>query len=110
MVLAVGAVLIIGGGAWRSVQLWRGATADLDSWPAGILRAFPVMSAMFALFLGSAALSALFGEGEDRGLVATVFGLVSAFALVFGTALTVKAAITGRPSALVPPHLRSKRR
>jgi hypothetical protein len=46
LILAAAVTLLLAAGAWRSVQLWRNAAADLDNWPVGVLRAFPTMIGM----------------------------------------------------------------
>jgi hypothetical protein len=45
LIWAAGA-LILAGGVWRSVQLWRHSTTRLDFWPMRVVRAFPTSVGM----------------------------------------------------------------
>jgi hypothetical protein len=46
--------------------------------------------------------------GEDHTAVSKAVGVIGALALVVGTVLALRVAFTGRPAALVPPHLRER--
>jgi hypothetical protein len=101
--------LILAGGVWRSFQLWTNSTADLDGWPAGYLRAFPTLvGALIVLVVAGGAAALLSDGGADHTPASGLFGVLAIVTLVAGGVLCVTIATTGRPAALIPPHLRER--
>ena len=92
-------------GLWRAKQLWRDETDELDRFDVTFRRTFAVRAAGVVVLL--LALPAVAGGGEDdwpawriAWTVAVALGMVSI------TALYLSIRFTGRPQALIPPHLR----
>jgi len=99
---ALGAVFLLGA-SWRGVQVWQDATADLDGWPRGVLRGLPAMMATAWASLAPGLAAAALGDDGGAG---TALALIAGAGFLCGVALTVSVMLTGRPAALVPPHLR----
>jgi hypothetical protein len=103
----VGAVLIMAAGLWRSVELWRHSTTVLDGWPAGMLRAFPVVIVCTSVFLAfGMPIVVLHEQGDEYGASSQLAGVVAAVALLASVGLGISLGLRGRPRALVPPYLR----
>jgi hypothetical protein len=101
------AVILLAGG-WRALQLWRNSEPHLDAFPDALVRAFPALTATMTLFLGGAGVLLILDELGVGGT--DPLGLLYAIAVVGAIALTIRVALRGEPTWLVPPHLREKRK
>jgi hypothetical protein len=112
------ALLCLGGAVRLALRLWRDRTAQFDevwpTWPLGarnwrgFVRAFPAFAVGNFLSVASAwRLVALEGEPGHEGAV-DLLTLLTATTFVVTLGLTALVMTTGRPTRLVPPHLRDR--
>ena len=107
--VAIGGVILVLGAIWRTMQVWRNSTADLDGYPPGFLRAMPaLLLTMLALF-GGGLLTELLSGDQETTIPAQLTAIVSTLLVLSGIVLTATTAARGRPSWIVPPHLRRER-
>ena len=109
VLLALVGVIMVAGGIWRCVQLWRDSTADLDAFPSPFLRAFPsIVGTTIALFGGG--LLVWLARGDDEtNLAAQAIAWLAAVSVLVGIVFCATTALSGRPKWVVPPHLRLDR-
>jgi hypothetical protein len=105
---AMDAVFLLG--LLKARRLWRDESDSFEDQPLGQARSYPVKMAVglavMTLFLVAFALGEPdSGDLDPLQLALVVLGVLGLFV---GGALIVTVARRGRPSALVPPHLRER--
>lgn len=121
IVMDLAAVVLTVVGTWGVRRLWRHDVPYFDDrqpwWPGGNeswrawLRTVPLASALFVFLVLVAVFGPLVPEQPKDGLgfVRPIWfvGPIAAV-LIVGMGLVVSLYISGRPSLLVPPHLRHR--
>jgi hypothetical protein len=105
-----GVALALLGGLWRSWQLWRNSTSDLDGWPPALLRAFPSISLTLCASLIGGSIVWLLDQSDVTDDISPFVAMLVTVAVLFCLVFVATTAVRAKPEWLVPPHLRAPRR
>jgi Na+/H+ antiporter NhaD/arsenite permease-like protein len=105
---AVDAVFLLG--LLKARRLWRDESDAFDDQPVGQARSYPVKMAVGLAVVTLLLIAFALGDPKGGDVDPLQFALVvlAVLGMLAGGALTVTVRRWGRPSALVPPHLRER--